>query len=230
MSKFEHSRIEVKNLKSEIATLKSDKNSLSVACKTSRKEITELVKKFEKEKELLELKVVDLSTFKKEIKAKEREEILKNRKAAKKSKKEFKVKAVAASLENDTIDEKNEKICVDVVTNNRFDALTDINHNNEEQAHHHPAPRIECKSSNEKKTLSVASGFTSTARTSSSSTITTAAVTSSSSTSDQERIQCDQCSRKCVGKRDMEHHIWLWHTDRETQILMSRKKTETSDP
>ena len=49
---------------SEISTLKSDKNTLSVACKTSRKEVTELKKKFEKEKELLELKIVDLNSFK----------------------------------------------------------------------------------------------------------------------------------------------------------------------
>ena len=64
--------------------------------------------------------------------------------------------------------------------------------------------------------------FTSTPSASSSSAVNTSAVTSSSSNSIAERIQCDQCSRKCVGKRDMEHHIYLWHTDRETQILMSR--------
>ena len=191
---------------------------LSVACKTSRKEITELSKKFEREKELLELKIVDLNTFKQETKAKEREEILQNRKAMKKSKKEAKVKAVTDSLEHDTIAEKNENVIVDVVTNNRFETLVDINDNNENQAQHHPLPRLECESSDQKYTMSGASCFTSTPSTSSA--VTTSAVTSFSSTSIQERIQCDQCLRKCVDKRDMEHHILLWHS--ETQILMSR--------
>ena len=184
--------------------------------------------KFEKEKELLELKIVDLNTFKQETKAKEREEILQNRKAMKKSKKEAKVKAVTDSLEHDNIAEKIENVIVDVVTNNRFETLVDINDNNENQAQHHPLPRLECESSDQKYTMSGASCFTSTPSTSSSSAVTTSSVTSSSSTSIQERIQCDHCLRKCVDKREMEHHIYLWHTDTETQILMSRKKT-TSD-
>ena len=36
---------------------------------------------------------------------------------------------------------------------------------------------------------------------------------SSSSWSSSQRLQCDQCDRKCVNKRDMECHIFLWHTD-----------------
>ena len=159
---------------------------------------------------------MDLNTFKQETKAKEREEILQNRKAMKKSKKEAKVKAVTDSLEHDTIAEKNENVIVDVVTNNMFETLVDINDNNENQDQHHPLPRLECESSHQKYTMSGASCFTSTPSTSS-------AVTSSSSTFIQERIQCDQCLRKCVDKRDMEHHTYLWHTDTETQIMMSRK-------
>jgi DNA repair exonuclease SbcCD ATPase subunit len=128
------------------------------------------------------------------------------------------------ALERDAIAEKSGDIIVDVVTNNRFETLVDINDNNENQAQHHPELRLECKSSDQKNTMYGASGFTSTPSTSSSS-----AVTSSSNTSFQERIQCDHCSRKCVDERDMEHHIFLWHTDRETQILMSIKKHTTSN-
>jgi hypothetical protein len=39
--------------------------------------------------------------------------------------------------------------------------------------------------------------------------VTRVAVSSSSS---PKRIQCDQCARKCVDKKDMECHIFLWHT------------------
>ena len=121
------------------------------------------------------------------------------------------------ALERDTIAKKNGDIIVDVVTNNRFETLVDINDNNENQAHHHPELRLECESSDQKNTMSGASGFTSTPSTSSSS-----AVTSSSNTTFQERIQYDHCLRKCVDERDMKHHISIWHTDTETQILMSK--------
>ena len=233
LSKFENSRLEVKNLKSEIASFKSDKNSLSVACKTSRKEITELSKKNDKEKELLKIKIVDLNTFKQEAKAKERAEIRQNRKAIKKSKKEAKV-VVIDSLEHDTTADENENITVDVVTNNRFQTLADTNDDEENQAQDHPEPRLEGESSDQKNSMSGASFFAprpSTAVTTftvTSSSVTSSSVTSSSSTF-QERIQCDQCLRKCVDERDMEHHIYLWHTDKETQILMAKKKYSTSD-
>ena len=98
---------------------------------------------------------------------------------------------------------------VDVITKNKFETLGDINDNNETPAQHLPEPRLECESSNQASSSSAATA--------------SFAVTSSSSNSSQERIQCDQCLRKCVDKRDMEHHIYLWHTDTETQVLMSRK-------
>jgi hypothetical protein len=98
---------------------------------------------------------------------------------------------------------------VDAVTKNKFETLGDINDNNETPAQHLPEPRLECESSNQASSSSAVTG--------------SFAVTSSSSNSSQERIQCDQCLRKCVDKRDMEHHIYLWHTDTETQVLMSRK-------
>ena len=41
----------------------------------------------------------------------------------------------------------------------------------------------------------------------------TPAVNSSRWTSTQLRIPCDKCDRKCVNKKDMEMHIFLWHTD-----------------
>jgi predicted nucleic acid-binding Zn-ribbon protein len=233
LCKFENSRLEIKNLKSEISALKSEKNNLSVACKASRKEITELSKKNDKEKELLKIKIVDLNTFKQEAKAKERAEIRQNRKAIKKSKKEAKV-VVIDSLEHDTTADENENITVDVVTNNRFQTLADTNDDEENQAQDHPEPRLEGESSDQKNSMSGASFFAprpSTAVTTftvTSSSVTSSSVTSSSSTF-QERIQCDQCLRKCVDERDMEHHIYLWHTDKETQILMAKKKYSTSD-
>ena len=39
------------------------------------------------------------------------------------------------------------------------------------------------------------------------------AMTYSGLTSNQLRIPCDKCDRKCVNQKDMEHHIQLWHTD-----------------
>jgi hypothetical protein len=120
------------------------------------------------------------------------------------------------ALDRDTIAEKNEDNIVDVVSSNRFETLAD---NNENQAQHHPQLRLECESSDQKSTMSGASGFTFTPQTSSSSAVTT----SSSNTSIQERIQGDHCLQKCVDERDMEHHIFLWHTDTETQILMSKQ-------
>ena len=129
--------------------------------------------------------------------------------------------SVSESLNHDTIAEKNEKIIVDVETNNRFETLVDINDHNGNQAQHHPVPRLECESSDQKYT---SSWFTSTP-TSSSSAFITSAVTTSSSTSVQERIQCDQCSRKCVDNRDMEHHIYLWHTDTKKENLDGQKET-----
>ena len=102
---------------------------------------------------------------------------------------------------------------VDVVTKNKFETLGDNNENHESPAQHHPEPRLECESSNQASSSSVVTA--------------SFAVTSSSSNSSHERIQCDQCLRKCVDKRDMEHHILLWHTD--VHILMSRKKHTTSD-
>ena len=228
LSKFENSRLEVKNLKLEIGALKSEKNSLSIACKTSRKEIMELNKKFDKEKELLELKIVDLNTFKQQIKAKEREEILQSRKALKKSKKEAKIKAITESLEDDTIDETNGNIIVNVVTNNRFETLLDVNDNNEDQAQHNPESSLECESSGQKYIMSGASSSTPSTAVTMASGVNSSSNTSSSRTF-QERIQCDLCLRKCVDEKHMEHHIFLWHTDTKTQNLMSTKKLATFD-
>ena len=83
---------------------------------------------------------------------------------------------------------------------------------------------LEFESSDQKYIMSKAPCFTSTL----SKAVPTSAVTSSSCTF-QERIQCDQCARKCVNKSDLEHHIYLWHTDAETQILMARNLFATSD-
>ena len=124
-------------------------------------------------------------------------------------------------IENDTIAETNENIIVDVATYNRFETLADVDDNIEKQAQHHPEPKFERESSDQKATSDTTSSVTSSSSSSSERT--------SSSRSTQERIQCNQCLRKCVDKRHMEHHIFLWHTDSKTQILMPRKKHATSD-
>ena len=102
------------------------------------------------------------------------------------------------------------------------ETLVDINDNNETQdQHHHPEPRHEYIHNSTPSSAVTMSAATSSSRTSSTpSTSSSSAVTSSSRISIQERIQCSQCSRKCVDKRDMEHHFLLWHSE----IMMSRPR------
>ena len=104
-----------------------------------------------------------------------------------------------------------------VKVSNRFQVLVDIN----------DEPRLESASFDQKiLTPGFIGSSCSPANqpfTSSSSAATTLAARSSSSKYFQERIQCVQCARRCVDKRDMESHIFLWHT--EWRNAISKKET-----
>ena len=63
--KYENSRLEIKQLKSEICSLNVDKISLSAACKTSKKEIQEVRKEFEKKQEMCDHEIDELREYKK---------------------------------------------------------------------------------------------------------------------------------------------------------------------
>ena len=247
--KFEEKCKEVKQLKIEVNVLNQDKNALSVANKSAKQESKQQSKTFDKKVEAYERKITELNEFKIRKLNEEREEKIKKRKELKKETKrvskqnkdelkdtknaenetpkptvvnidvkKFNLLKAEDPVESDTMAEKNEDTIVDVETKNRFESLVDINDNNENLAHHHPEPRLECVSLNQNFSTprlpasSCPSGDRSI--TSTSSAVTRVAVTPS------KRIQCDQCARKCVDKRDMEHHIFLWHS--ETHFLMSR--------
>lgn len=89
-NKLEDKSMELKHSKSELENLKQDKNALSVALKTSKAEIKEQRREFEKKVTELEEKIIELYDFKKSKLAEERELKLKNRKEIKKAKQKIK--------------------------------------------------------------------------------------------------------------------------------------------
>ena len=84
---FKNKCLEINHLKSEIDTLKKDKNVLSVALKGSKKEIIEKATAFKKEKEILEKKNEDLNEYRSKKLNEEREEKNRKKKELKKEKK-----------------------------------------------------------------------------------------------------------------------------------------------
>ena len=84
--KYETKCLEFKHLKTEIDDLNKDKNILSVALKSSKKEKQELNKEFDKKKVWYEKKILELTEFKSAKLAEEREVKIKIRKELKKSK------------------------------------------------------------------------------------------------------------------------------------------------
>ena len=83
---LEHRSIEIKNFKFEIEELKKDKNILSVALKTSKQEIKEQNKSFEKKVSVFEKKIEELSEYKVKKLSEEREEKLRQKREKKKAK------------------------------------------------------------------------------------------------------------------------------------------------
>ena len=84
---FKNKCLEINHLKSEIDTLKKDKNVLSVALKGSKKEIIEKATAFKKEREILEKKNEDLNEYRRTKLNEEREDKNRKKKELKKEKK-----------------------------------------------------------------------------------------------------------------------------------------------
>ena len=127
-----------------------------------------------------------------------------------------------ASFESGTLAVKEEDTIANVEVKNRFKSL-DINSNVKSLAHYHPdessreSSPESVSSSDQKISIPGTPGSSCPLGgqpfTSPSSAVATLAVSPSLTISFQDRIQCDQCARKCVDKRDMECHIFLWHSD-----------------
>lgn len=88
--KLESRSLEFKHLKSDLENINKEKNILAVALKTSKAEIKDQRKGFEKKSSELEKKVVELNDFKKNKLAEERELQRKNRKEIKKANQKMK--------------------------------------------------------------------------------------------------------------------------------------------
>ena len=86
--KYENACREIKNLKVDIESLKRDKNALSVAVKTTKKELKDQTKRSDLKIVEYEKKIVELMEYKKEKLAEERSLKLKQRKELKKAKKD----------------------------------------------------------------------------------------------------------------------------------------------
>ena len=89
LAKFETKCLEVKSQKSEIESLRMEKESLSVALKSSKKEIKEQTKSMGVKIEALEKTTAELSRFKTNKMAEEREERVRKKKEIKKAKKKL---------------------------------------------------------------------------------------------------------------------------------------------
>ena len=88
--KSEKSIAEIKYLKNEIGDLNKDKNALSVALKTCKKELKEHHKEFDKKELECEKKIAELSDFKRTKLAEEREAKIQKKKEIKKAKQKAK--------------------------------------------------------------------------------------------------------------------------------------------
>ena len=111
-----------------------DKNTLSVALKSSKKEIKEITRRFEKKLEMGDEKIVELAAFKRKKLAEERETLIQQRKASKKEKKaETKAKADALSDKQmeitDMFEDEDTKTMLNVSAYDFFDTLKDFNEN-----------------------------------------------------------------------------------------------------
>ena len=105
--KLENRSLELKHLKADLENVNKEKNVLSVALKTSKAEIKDQRKGFEKKSSELEKKVVELNDFKKKKLAEERELKIKNRKEIKKANQKIKKEKVKESSAEENIIEND---------------------------------------------------------------------------------------------------------------------------
>ena len=213
--KHEKTVLELKTLKNDNETVEKQKNSLSVALKSCKKDAEASLKKYDKEineyKAELE-KLIELNSV--------AEDEAKKAKRAEKKIRQKKKKEISEKLQesSEVADEELDAFAVDTEVNvavaNQFSclnptSLTDCN-DYKNQRKDTKAGNCAALTNDKENNLNIAPvtpcNFPS--------ILDQAPPTvSSTSWSSSQRIQCDQCDRKCVNKRDMECHIFLWHSD-----------------
>ena len=140
-TKYERACQEIKRLKVEIDSIKKDKNALSVAVKTAKKETKDQAKRADLKIGDYEKKIFELMEYKEEKTAEERNLKLKQRKELKKAKKKHAKNVQEENLVDDIEDHEvekdlNENIPVfnhfevlDYVSENSLEALTTTKNN-----------------------------------------------------------------------------------------------------